>query len=90
MERTKNTNKNHLKIASFLVLQKSYSRTEAKVNLVNRLSLKKSLARRYIPPSMKWESVLKGIGKLYRAIYDELEKGGDAESPSEALANARA
>ena len=37
---------------------------------------------------MKWESVLKGIGKLYRAIYDELEKGGDAKSQSKALANA--
>ena len=37
---------------------------------------------------MKWESVLKGIGKLYRAIYDELEKDGDAKSPSKALANA--
>jgi hypothetical protein len=37
---------------------------------------------------MKWESVLKGIGKLYRAIYDELEKGGDAETSSKVLANA--
>jgi predicted hydrocarbon binding protein len=52
------------------------------------LSLKKSLARRYIPASMKWESVLKGIGKLYRAVYDELERGGDAEFPSKVLANA--
>jgi hypothetical protein len=56
--------------------------------LVNRLSLKKRLARRYVPSSMKWESVLKGIGKLYRAIYDELEKDSDAETPSKALANA--
>jgi predicted hydrocarbon binding protein len=37
---------------------------------------------------MKWESVLKGVGKLYRAIYDELEKDGDAKIPSETLANA--
>ena len=37
---------------------------------------------------MKWNLVLKGVGKLYRAIYDELEKNGDKSVPSEALANA--
>jgi len=56
--------------------------------LVNRLSLKKRLARRYVPSSTKWESVLKGVGKLYRAIYDELEKDGNVETPSKALGNA--
>jgi predicted hydrocarbon binding protein len=50
--------------------------------------LKKRLARRYVPTSLKWESVLKGIGKLYRAIYDELEKEGATKAPSKALANA--
>jgi hypothetical protein len=58
------------------------------LNLASKLSLKKRLARRYIPSSVKWESVLKGVGKLYRAIYDELEKDGDKSIPSEALANA--
>jgi len=51
------------------------------------MSLKKHLAKRYIPSSTKWKLVLKGIGKLYRAIYDELEKD-DMESSSNALANA--
>jgi predicted hydrocarbon binding protein len=37
---------------------------------------------------MKWEAVLKGVGKLYRAIYDELEKNGDVKTPSKALGNA--
>jgi hypothetical protein len=38
------------------------------------MSLKKHLAKRYIPSSTKWKLVLKGVGKLYRAVYDELEK----------------
>jgi hypothetical protein len=58
------------------------------LNLASILGLKKRLARRYIPSSVKWESVLKGVGKLYRAIYDELEKDGDKSIPSKALANA--
>jgi predicted hydrocarbon binding protein len=37
---------------------------------------------------MRWESVLKGVGKLYRAIYDELEKDGHTNSSSKALSNA--
>jgi predicted hydrocarbon binding protein len=52
------------------------------------LSFKKRLARRYIPSSKKWELVLKGVGKLYKAIYDELEKNGETKVPSEALADA--
>lgn len=32
--------------------------------------------------------MLKGVGKLYRAIYDELEKDDGKRIPSEALANA--
>ena len=52
------------------------------------MSLKKRLARRYIPSSVRWESVLKGVGKLYRAIYDELEKDGGKSIPSEPLAKA--
>lgn len=50
--------------------------------------MRKSLARRYIPSSMKSETVLKSVGKLYRAIYDELEKDGEKRIPSEILANA--
>lgn len=53
------------------------------------MSLKKSLARRYILSSTKWKTVLKGVGKLYRAIYDELEKkDNEKRKPSETLANA--
>jgi len=36
--------------------------------------LKKHLAKHYIPSSTKWKLVLKGVGKLYRAVYDELGK----------------
>ncbi len=36
---------------------------------------------------MKWKLVLKGVGKLYRAIYDELEKH-DEGSSAKALAAA--
>ncbi len=52
------------------------------------MSLKKLVARRYVPCSTKWESVLKGIGKLYRAMYDELEKEVKDEAAARALANA--
>lgn len=51
------------------------------------MTLKKHLAERYIPPSIKWKLVLKGVGKLYRAIYDELEEN-DKGSSAKALANA--
>jgi hypothetical protein len=51
------------------------------------MSLKKHLAKRYIPSSTKWKLVLKGVGKLYRAVYDELEKD-DKGSSAKALANA--
>jgi predicted hydrocarbon binding protein len=51
------------------------------------MSLKKHLAKRYIPSSTKWKLVLKGVGKLYRAIYDELEKN-DKGSSAKALADA--
>jgi hypothetical protein len=51
------------------------------------MSLKKHLAKRYIPSSTKWKLVLKGVGKLYRAIYDELEKD-DRDSSAKALADA--
>jgi hypothetical protein len=50
------------------------------------MSLKKHLAKRYIPSSTKWKLVLKGVGKLYRAVYDELEK--DGKDSSNALADA--
>lgn len=49
--------------------------------------MKKHLAERYIPSSMKWKLVLKGVGKLYRAIYDELEKD-DKGSSAKVLAEA--
>jgi hypothetical protein len=51
------------------------------------MSLKKHLAKRYIPSSTKWKLVLKGVGKLYRAIFDELEKD-EKGSSAKALANA--
>ncbi len=51
------------------------------------MNLKKHLAKRYIPPSQRWKLVLKGVGKLYRAIYDELEKGS-SNSSTNALADA--
>ena len=51
------------------------------------MSLKKHLAKRYIPSSTKWKLVLKGVGKLYRAVYDELEKD-EKDSSAKALANA--
>jgi hypothetical protein len=54
----------------------------------NSLSLKKHVARRYIPSSMKWKLVLKGLGKLYGAIGDELEKGESGSSSAKALADA--
>jgi predicted ArsR family transcriptional regulator len=51
------------------------------------MSLKKRLARRYMPSSTKWELALKGVGKLYKAIYDELRKNGDG-SQEKAMAHA--
>lgn len=36
--------------------------------------MKRRLARKYIPSSVKWKLVLKGVGKLYSAIYEELER----------------
>jgi len=51
------------------------------------MSLKKHLAKRYIPSSTKWKLVLKGVGKLYRAVYDELEKN-EKGSSAKALAEA--
>lgn len=36
---------------------------------------------------MRWKLVLKGVGKLYRAIYDELETR-EHDSPAEAMAHA--
>jgi len=51
------------------------------------LSLKKRVAKGYIPSSLKWKLVLKGAGKLYRAIYDELEKD-NVENSAKAMANA--
>jgi hypothetical protein len=51
------------------------------------MSLKKHLAKRYIPSSTKWKLVLKGVGKLYRAVYDELEKN-EKGSSAKALADA--
>lgn len=44
------------------------------------MTLKRHLAKRYIPPSIKWKLVLKGVGKLYRAIFDELEENGKGSS----------
>lgn len=49
--------------------------------------LKKYVAKSYIPSSRKWNLVLKGVGKLYRAIYDELEEAGE-EVPARVLADA--
>jgi len=49
---------------------------------------KSYLARKYVPSSIKWEAVVKGIGKLYRAIYDEMRKNGDETVPGKTLANA--
>ncbi len=51
------------------------------------MSLKKRVAKRYIPSSMKWSLVLKGVGKLYRAIYDGLEEAGQ-DVPARVLADA--
>lgn len=51
------------------------------------MSLKKRLAKSYIPSTTKWKLVLKGVGKLYRAIYDELEKD-DGGPSAKALAHA--
>lgn len=51
------------------------------------MSLKKHLAKRYILSSTKWRLILKGVGKLYRAIYDELEKD-EKGSPAKVLADA--
>ena len=50
------------------------------------MSLKKHLAKRYSSSSMKWKLALKGLGKLYRAVYDELEKEGT--NSGKTLANA--
>jgi hypothetical protein len=50
------------------------------------LGLKKHVAKRYLPSSIKWKFALKGIGKLYSAISDELEKG--ESSSKKALADA--
>ncbi len=44
------------------------------------------LARRYIPSSTKWKLVVKGVGKLYRTIYDGLEEDGGP--PAKLLAEA--
>lgn len=49
--------------------------------------MKKHLAKKYIPSSKKWKLVLKGVGKLYRAIYDEL-KEADEKVSTKVLANA--
>lgn len=46
------------------------------------MSIKKQFAKRYIPPQTKWKLALKGIGKLYRAIYDELEEEDKNSSDS--------
>jgi predicted hydrocarbon binding protein len=37
---------------------------------------------------MKWEAVLKGVGKLYRAIYDEMAKNDGKTVPTKTLADA--
>jgi hypothetical protein len=44
------------------------------------VTLKKTIAKRLIPASMKWESVVKGIAKLYAAIYEEIKKANDRTS----------
>lgn len=44
------------------------------------------MAKRYISSSMKRKLTLKGLGKLYRAAYDELEK--DSTNSGKTLANA--
>lgn len=41
-----------------------------------------------MPSLMKWELVLKSVGKLYRAIYDELEKDGGNRVSTKFLADA--
>lgn len=51
------------------------------------MNLKKRLARTYIPSSTKWKLALKGMGKLYRAIYDELETASPS-SHGRAMADA--
>jgi hypothetical protein len=40
------------------------------------------LARRYIPSRTKWKLALKGIAKLYRAIFDELKEEGNGSQSS--------
>jgi predicted hydrocarbon binding protein len=52
------------------------------------LSLKKHVARRYIPSSTKWKLVLKGLGKLYSSIAEELEKNESGSDSAKALADA--
>jgi predicted hydrocarbon binding protein len=54
----------------------------------NSLPLEKHVARRYIPSSTKWKLVLRGLGKLYGAIGNELEKGEGAGDRTKALADA--
>ena len=53
-----------------------------------RMGWKKHLAKRYVPSSMKWEAVLKGVGKLYRAVYDEMDKSGGKPVPAKTMADA--
>ncbi len=48
--------------------------------------MKRRLAKRYISSSTKWKLVLKAIGKLYRAIYYELDKE-EGSSSVKALAD---
>lgn len=36
------------------------------------MTMKRSLASRYVPASVKWVTLLKGVGRLYRSVYDEL------------------
>lgn len=50
--------------------------------------MKKHVARRYMPPSTKWRLVLKGLGKLYGAIGNELEKSEGPCDSTKALADA--
>lgn len=52
------------------------------------MSLKKHVARRYIPSSTKWKLVLKGLGKLYSSIAEELEKNESGSDSAKALADA--
>jgi predicted hydrocarbon binding protein len=54
----------------------------------SNLSLKRNVARRYIPSSTKWKLVLKGLGKLYGAIGEELEKVESRSNSARALADA--